>query len=54
MVIDATSLGWTTDDLSRRVTHLDVGVLCGDAKEKVVVYNYDRDRLGSTVVWIKP
>jgi VWFA-related protein len=36
MVIDATRLAWTTDDLSRRVAHLDVAVFCGDAREKIV------------------
>jgi VWFA-related protein len=36
VVIDGAALAWTTDDLSRHVAHLDVGVFCGDAKENVV------------------
>ena len=36
LAIDISRLAWTTDELSRRVAHLDVGILCGDAKEKVV------------------
>ncbi len=36
MVIDPSRLVWTTDDLSRRVAHLDVAVFCADAKEKTV------------------
>lgn len=36
MAIDAKRLTWTTDDLSRRVARLDVAVVCGDAREKVV------------------
>jgi VWFA-related protein len=95
MVIDAARFVWTTDDLSRRVAHLDVAIYCGDAREKVVgqtrrmlnvalteerfgqidkqglpysvripvegsprfvkivVYNYEADLAGSTVVTIK-
>ena len=36
LAIDAAKLGWRTDELSRHVVHLDVGVLCGDAREAVV------------------
>jgi hypothetical protein len=36
MVIDGRRLGWTTDDLMRRVARLEVGVFCGDAKERIV------------------
>jgi VWFA-related protein len=34
--IDATRLGWVTDDLSRRVAHLDLVVFCGDKKQTIV------------------
>ncbi len=36
MTIDGARLGWTTDELSRRVARLEVGVFCGDSREKIV------------------
>lgn len=36
MVIDAARLVWTTDELARRVTQLDLAVFCADAREKTV------------------
>jgi VWFA-related protein len=34
--IDGTRLGWATDDLSRRVAHVDVAIFCGDKSQKIV------------------
>jgi hypothetical protein len=36
LVIDGGRLLWTADDLSRHVAHLEVAILCGDARQKIV------------------